>query len=126
MPMPLLVRSTSRPNCFDHSALPSLMKMIELSFTPADLAQALNTNGSFELRNAMTSAPLSWISEALATNGGRWLAWQVGVNAPGTLMTTTRLPFHSSWALRDIGIPQAWIDSESLEWGMYLKEAGGI
>src|SRR5579862_8451743 len=57
------------------------------------------TNTSFTAMQAMVSTPLARIWSASCTNPGRCLASQVGVNAPGTENSTTRLPLKSSSVL---------------------------
>src|SRR5947209_701811 len=52
---------------------------------------------------AISSIPLPRISSDLLTKPGRWLRWQVGVNAPGTPIRTTRRPLKNSSVVRVCG-----------------------
>src|SRR5688572_1913581 len=70
--------------------------MVILSPTLEYLPQAPMTNTSLTAMQAMVSTPLALMSAAFSTKPGRCLASQVGVNAPGTENSTTRLPLNSS------------------------------
>jgi hypothetical protein len=50
------------------------------------------TKGSLTLMHATVSTPLALSSSEASTNPGRCLSEHVGVKAPGTAKSTTRLP----------------------------------
>lgn len=59
------------------------------------LPQADMTKGSLKAITTTWSIPLALSSEALEMKPGMWLAWQVGVKAPGTETRTTFLFWNS-------------------------------
>src|SRR5689334_25077882 len=67
-----------------------------MSSDPSRSPQADMTNGSLTEMQAISSMPLPLSSLALSTYDGRWRAEQVGVNAPGTANSATRLPLKNS------------------------------
>ena len=71
------------------------------------LPQALMTQPSLNAMTATMSTPLAFSFSRFWIYGGRWLAWQPGVKAPGTETSTTFLPFHCWEASYTWGIPQA-------------------
>ena len=58
--------------------------------------QAPTTTAAFTERQAMVSTPFALMASAYCTKPGRCLALQVGVKAPGTAKSATRLPLKRS------------------------------
>lgn len=63
--------------CFQHIQLTRSSPL-----TPLTLPQAFMTHASFDAMTATMSTPLPFSSPSFSMYGGRWRAWQPGVNAP--------------------------------------------
>ena len=61
------------------------------------------TNASLTDRQTMSSTPLPRIARDCSRNPGRCFIEHVGVNAPGTAKTTTRLPLKISPTVTSFG-----------------------
>src|ERR1700728_3500517 len=95
MPSPAPDASSDKSNALANSALPSDKNSI-LGPAPVDFFHASNTNTSLTPVTAIVSTPLLLKASAFLRKPGRWLLLQVGVKAPGTANSTTRLPLNIS------------------------------
>src|SRR5262245_28713152 len=79
--------------------------MRTLPAAPDALPQASMTNASFTETQTISSTPFDRILSASVTKPGRCFIEHVGVNAPGTANSTTRLPLNNSPTVTSLGAP---------------------
>src|SRR5499427_6787400 len=84
-----------RSRALAKSPLPSARNSI-LPSAPDAFFHSVMTNTSLTAVTAMVSTPLALMASPFCRKPGRWLLWQVGVNAPGTANSTTFLPLNTS------------------------------
>ena len=102
MPKPLA--SSASPTALVNSPLPSAT-MRTLPAESLAFPHAPMTKASLTERQTISSTPLALIARACSRKPGRCFREQVGVKAPGTAKSTTRLPLKTSPTVTSFGPP---------------------